>query len=642
MSTEATILTHEAGDWLERGSALLDPVQRIRQIDERLCRWLGRDAESLRDTDGVAVLGHRCAEIGQQLASLLETGAPFAEAVVVCRGKIRTQWFRIETTTFSGGWTVRLQSILPPEIELAESGWNEKLGGAFERDELFLHLLRAQEQLHQLARCWPGVIFTQRPDFSFQYVSPQIEKLTGLASEQWTRSPALFWEMIHEADLEELQQHLKRTGEGREPGEIRFRIRHARTGRMAYILEHRRGLRSANGSLLSFEGVWLDITQPMIAEKRLSAAAWKETLASLTMGLTHDFNNLLAGILSLTESFLAETDPGHPFAEGLELTRQYSARAGQLVHRIMILHRSKTGECNYHNLNEIITESADLLETILPRRIAIAKQPSAESLAIYADSVELRQVVLNLALNAADAMSDRGQLTLRTSRHEIWTQPVSFVGTVPRLPCVCFEIADTGCGIPARHLPLLFDAFFTTKPVNKGSGLGLHNVRLAVEKHHGGISVQSIEGQGTTFRVWLPEADFTEAERAENVVAPCRSLLVLGEAGLLLERTTELLRCHGCYVVKASTIDQARVLLAEEENNFALLMVIADVGTPGVRDFPTEVKRCQRELKIVLQIIGGIADDVRSELTTACDLTLTPEMSELDILKHLDELLRRG
>src|SRR6202034_3693594 len=120
------------------------------------------------------------------------------------------------------------------------------------------------------------------------------------------------------------------------------------------------------------------------------------------------------------------------------------------------------------------------------------------------DLVEFRQVVINLLLNAADAMPHGGQLTLRTSRHETMPKLENFKGTTPRPPCVCLTIKDTGTGIKQRNLAAIFDPFFTTK--SKGSGLGLYNARIAVEKHQGAISVQSKEGIGTSFHIWLPQA----------------------------------------------------------------------------------------------------------------------------------------
>ena len=261
--------------------------------------------------------------------------------------------------------------------------------------------------------------------------------------------------------------------------------------------------------LLGYEVVWLDVTRQTIAEKRLSTAAWKETLAVLTLGMAHDFTNIIAGIHSLSESFLARMDGRHPFHEGLSLVKKNSLQASQLVKRMVNLHLGQTGERNYHNLNDIVGDLVELVTKILPRRIQLAADLSLLQLPAYLDVVEFRQVVINLLLNAADAMPRGGRLTLRTSRHEELPALENMKGMAPRLPCICLAIEDTGCGIKPRHLASIFDPFFTTKA--KGSGLGLYNARLAIEKLQGAISVVSKEGAGASFQIWLPEADFSES-----------------------------------------------------------------------------------------------------------------------------------
>jgi signal transduction histidine kinase len=294
---------------------------------------------------------------------------------------------------------------------------------------------------------------------------------------------------------------------------------------VAYVLEHRQPNVSRGGLLLGYEGVWLDVTRQTIAEKRLSSAAWKETLSVLTMGLAHDFSNVMAGIHALSESFLEQVGAGHEFTEGLTLIKTNTRQASHLVHRIINLHQGKTGESNHHNLNEVAADLADLIRKILPRRLQFTTELTAEPLPVYLDVVELRQVVLNLVLNAIDAMPQTGRLVLRTTaddkapdaREEASCLAPGTLrlmqGTPPRLPAARLSVQDSGCGIQSRHLASIFDPFFTTKPPNKGSGLGLYNARLFIEKHRGAITVESKEGAGTTFHLWLPQADFTEAEQ---------------------------------------------------------------------------------------------------------------------------------
>ena len=305
--------------------------------------------------------------------------------------------------------------MLPPLADLEEAAWDEYLRNESARREMFVRLLRAEAQLKSLSERWPGVIFSQRADFTFRFVTPKIEALTGVSVAEWQSKPHLFWHVVHESDAEELRQQLKHARHSGQAVTCTYRVRHTQTGRVAYVMEHRQPSVSRGGLLLGYEGVWLDVTRQTIAEKRLSSAAWKETLSVLTMGLAHDFSNVMAGIHALSESFLDQVGPAHEFNEGLTLIRSNTQQASQLVHRIINLHQGKTGESNYHNLNEIATDLADLVRKIIPRRMQFVLELGAEALPVYLDAVELRQVVINLVLNAIDAMPETGRLVLRTA-----------------------------------------------------------------------------------------------------------------------------------------------------------------------------------------------------------------------------------
>jgi signal transduction histidine kinase len=183
-----------------------------------------------------------------------------------------------------------------------------------------------------------------------------------------------------------------------------------------------------------------------------------------------------------------------------------------LVHRIIDLHQGKTGDRNYHNLNELTSDLAELSRKFLPRRMQLNVELAAESLPVYLDAVEFRQVLIGLILNAVEATPPQGRLILRTTVHAHLPPLPRVHGTLPRTPAACLSVEDQGCGIQSRHLGSLFDPFFTTKPASKSAGLGLYNAGHFAEKHGGAISVQSTEGAGTTVQIWLPQADFTEAE----------------------------------------------------------------------------------------------------------------------------------
>ena len=301
---------------------------------------------------------------------------------------------------------------------------------------------------------------------------------------------------MHESDAEPLMARL-RNGV-RSPGDMTgmFRIRHVETGRVTYLWEHRQPVRSSNGLLLGYEGIWLDITRQTIAERRLLNMSWKENLGTLTMGLAHDFCNIMTGIISLSETYEASLEENSSLRDGLNLIRSTAMQAGQLSNRLRQLHQGSPGEKNYHDLNEIVSTLADVLQKVLPRRARVQAEVGNKQLPIYADAFELRQVIVNLAMNAVDAMPNGGNLIFRTSFHEQPPDTANVQGALPKVPTVCLSVSDTGVGIPQRMLNSIFDPFFTTKPLGKGSGLGLYNTRLFAEKHGAAISVESKERDG--------------------------------------------------------------------------------------------------------------------------------------------------
>jgi len=624
--------------WLEGGLALLSPSGQILELNEPLVQWLEIHPKDLDGGDFWGVLSGRHPLWMAALARIRSQKGAFdrVELKLPPEGALPGQWFVLELARGEDQWFVRLSSTLPPLSELEEAAWDEHLRNDSARRDMFMRLLRAEARLEGLARRWPCVMFSQRPDYSVPFASPNIEELTGITPEDWANQPNQFWQLVHEADAAELQQHFKRAAQTGEAVTSTYRIRHALTGRVAYILEGRQPTSTRNGLLLGYEIVWLDVTRQTIAERRLSAAAWKETLAVLTLGMAHDFTNIIAGIHSLSESFLEQTTEEHPFHEGLSLIKKNSMQASQLVQRMINLHLGQTGERNYHNLNEITTDLVELIRKTLPRRIQVDADLSNMPLPVHLDVVEFRQVVINLLLNAADAMPKGGLLTLSTARHTEIPAEANLKGVVPRLPCVSLTIEDTGCGIKQRHLPSIFDPFFTTKA--KGSGLGLYNARLAVEKVQGGISVRSTEGVGTTFQIWLPEADLSEPESGAtpaNGTVAHRSLLLLGQSGEVLDKSAELLRTNNFHIVVAGPSESLRDLLHSSDYHFSGVLLFAEPNDPGLNSLLDEVRQQNKSIKVALKLAGCNQDDLETQFLSRTDLVLASDLPEADFVGRI-------
>jgi signal transduction histidine kinase len=515
LSTE-TVVPHPGSGWLIGGLAVLNPQGHILSVNEPLAEWLEETSVGLIGRDWCQVLSHRRPEWEPGIRAWTESTAEFRTQELPGPPDQPDGWIRLTGGRSPGGLFAHIESSVPPRPRLEEESWPTAGRGGEANQRLRLRLLQAEAQVDNLMRRWPGVIFNQRSDMSFHYASSRLEELTGVPLSEFLHRSDVFWNVIHEADMHEVQSHIRRAIRSEVGLSTHFRIRHARTGRVAYILERRQALRTESGLLLGFEGTWLDVSRQTIAERRLSSAAWRDTLATLTMGMAHDFGNILAGIHALAETLEPVEGVDEPLRESLDLIKRNAMQASALVRRVLSLHQGRIGEYGYSDLNEQVSDLSELVRKILPRRIRFESQLASLPLPVYVDSVELRQVFLNLVMNAADAMPHNGQLWSSTHRITEAEALPHLQGTFPRLPAVCVSIRDNGIGIPERHLGTIFDPFFTTKPVNKGSGLGLYNARLFVEKHHGAISVESIEGQGTTFRLWLPEADFTEQDRVQE------------------------------------------------------------------------------------------------------------------------------
>src|SRR5688572_29195680 len=456
------------GTWLTSGAAVLDTHGRIIESNDEFAFWAGTsEFESALLLD---VFQSRCPGWKEEIQDLLDHEGTFQSAFLEDTTIDPSHWYRVELTKSNGTSCVRVSRCLPPIQELAEGSWDKFLNEEEPRRELYARTLRAEAQVKLLSGKWPGVLFSQRADCTFSFVSRKIEDWTGISTDAWAKRPQKFWDVVHEQDAGELQSQFARCRTG-EAVTTTFRVRHAQTGKVTYILERREAVLSRNGLVLGYDGAWIDVTRQMIAEKRLASAVWKETLGVLTMGLAHDFSNIMAGIYSLSETYQSSMQQSDELFQGFGLIKRNSMQATQLVQRILSLHQGKVGQRNYYSANELVTDTLEVVRKTV-RRITLHTEFSGDQLPLYVDPIEFRQVLVNLTLNAADAMPDGGDIYFKTELFAEMPQLQHFQGTLPRVPAICISVQDTGSGIAAEHLGQIFDPFFTTKPLNKGSGLG--------------------------------------------------------------------------------------------------------------------------------------------------------------------------
>jgi len=374
-------------------------------------------------------------------------------------------------------------------------------------------------------------------------------------------------------------------------------------------------LRNAAGEVTNLLCLREDITARKLLEDQLRQAQKLESLGTLAGGIAHDFNNLLAIISGYAE--LTLLSPGGASPTVLKNTREIrraAQRAIGLVRQILTFSRKAEVRFAALDLNQVVGEITALLGETFPRNIAInlALQPGLPHL--LADPSQIQQIVLNLCVNARDAMPDGGTITLSTA---VVAGPAVPSGVARRQACACLQVADTGTGMSPEVRARIFEPFFTTKPVNEGTGLGLAVVYGIVASHEGFIDVESVRGQGSTFRVFLPLAEgpapFVTAPSATEFPSGSERILVVDDEAPIRRLVETVLAGKGYQVVGAADGLEAIDLLRDAGRRFDA--VLLDLNMPGATGI--EVLRIAREVcpeTRVLVVTGHLDTDVRSEL----------------------------
>tara|TARA_Y100000589_G_scaffold296319_1_gene303385 strand:- start:855 stop:1973 length:1119 start_codon:yes stop_codon:yes gene_type:complete len=344
---------------------------------------------------------------------------------------------------------------------------------------------------------------------TFSYLSNGIKRLFPEEHKEFSRNGGLFLNKIFEKDREHFLNKLSANSGGHETFSFSYRIKLPPTGQVVYLLDVRTPIITATQKLLGYDGVLIDITRQAIAEHRLSNSVWREGLATLTNGLVHDFSNLMSGIYSISELYHGMMERDDPMANGMGQIKKSAMQAQKLVRRIIDLHREKPAARAIHDLRLLLKDQMDLVGIIIPRSARLQTDFGKESLPAFLEETGFRQVILNLAINARDAIERKGKIKISITK-VAKGQPMmnGSSGEARKAPATgaVISLSDDGRGIPKEIEDKLFDPFFTTKDSSSGSGFGLYNTKLFMEDHNGEIGFSSKIGEGSTFYLFLPLA----------------------------------------------------------------------------------------------------------------------------------------
>ncbi len=338
----------------------------------------------------------------------------------------------------------------------------------------------------------------------------------------------------------------------------------------------------------------LETTEQRALQEQFTQAQKMQAVGQLAGGVAHDFNNVLTAIIGYSDLLLASHRPTDPSFQDIMQIKQNANRAASLVRQLLAFSRRQTLRPQLMQLNDSVSDVQMLLKRLLGEKVELDVRYGRDVWPIKADVNQFEQVVVNLAVNARDAMPGGGKLTMRTSNvSDTQSQAYNYKGLTPA-DYVLLEVEDSGTGMSPEVIEKIFEPFFTTKEVGKGTGLGLSMVFGIIKQSGGFIFCDSIIGKGTTFRIFLPRhlltAEEMNAPKAEESKAPAQDLT--GQGTILLVEDEEAVRAFGARALRSRgyTVLEAgsgvEALEQVEEHGDAIVMVVSDVVMPEM-DGPT-------------------------------------------------------
>jgi PAS domain S-box-containing protein len=469
---------------------------------------------------------------------------------------------------------------------------------------------RAEERFRQVVENINEVFWiTDGARTQMLYVSPAYETIWGRSRESLYATPRSWQEAVHPEERDRVAEQARTKVLSGEFNET-FRITHPTKG-TRWIRSRAFPVRNAAGEVECVVGFAGDITEQRQLEDQLRQAQKMESMGRLAGGIAHDFNNLLTvinGTADLAALSLRDTDPLHA---DLAQIRLAGDRAAALTRQLLALSRQQILKPAVISLTSVVRGIQDMLERLLGEDVRLVFVPESEIASVKADPGQMEQVLLNLSINARDAMPDGGTLTIETRNVQL---DASYAAEHPATrpgPYVMVAVSDTGTGMDEATRQRIFEPFFTTKELGKGTGLGLSTVYGIVQQSGGSIWVYSEPGQGSTFKIYLPRVDDAARAAPPAVLAPVargtETVLLVEDERALRNLTKRILESGGYTVLEASDGEQA--LLRLEAHPAVVHLLLTDVVMPGMngRELAARVAALRPGIKVLYA--SGYTDD---------------------------------
>jgi PAS domain S-box-containing protein len=408
-----------------------------------------------------------------------------------------------------------------------------------------------------------------------------------------------------------------------------------------WVENHSRTVRGLAGSILYIEGSLIDISYRKEMEKQLQMAQRMEAIGTLAGGLAHDFNNLMMGILGNASIMLLDMATDHPHYAKLKKIETLVQSGSKLTSQLLGYARKGKVELNAFDLSAIVSDSIEVFARTR-KEISVHLDLSPAPIAIEADYSQIEQVLLNLFINAADAMPDGGDLRLTTTTvqdTEMEAKPYK----IESGRYAMLRVADSGHGMEPETRSQVFDPFFTTKEMGRGTGLGLASAYGIIKAHAGYIDVDSTPGKGSVFTIYLPLSNKNVAQASDGGPAirfGKGTILIVDDEEMILDVGIEMVRKMGYETLAAKNGDEAVSLFKDHAADIDL--VVLDLIMPGTsgKDTFNRLKKIRPDIKILLSSGYSIDSQARALMDQGCD-GFIQKPYQLDALSaKIDEILR--
>ncbi|MGE0590962.1 MAG: PAS domain S-box protein [Vicinamibacterales bacterium] len=443
-------------------------------------------------------------------------------------------------------------------------------------------LAGSEHRYRALVESLPDVVWIARPDGTVTFVSSQIATITGTSPEELLHgSGGSLLARVHAEDADRVREAFGDLVAGRALVDAEFRVQH-RDGHWIWV--HVRAARRTEDGASVLGGLLSDISARKSLEEQVRLSQRMEAVGQLTAGIAHDFNNLLSVILGAGQT-LRDSFPGDDLrATDADAVVDAAGRAATLTRQLLAFSRRQVLELRTLDLNDIVRSVDRVLRRAVGERIDVRLRLAEALEPVRVDAGQIEQVLMNLAVNARDAMPDGGTLAIETSNVELDTAYAARHTSVVSGRYVLVTVSDTGCGMDAQTARRVFEPFFTTKERGRGTGLGLSTCYGIVKQSGGYIWVYSEPHRGTVFKVYLPRDRsglpqlMPTAEPAVQAASAHETVLLVEDDGLLQRTIRRILERLGYTVLAAGSVGQAAALYGAE--GVRVDLVLTDVVLP--------------------------------------------------------------